>query len=43
MQKYPIVEVVWIDAEEKGEVGWNDLKAMWPTGSIPNIPRQWQL
>ena len=23
--------------------GWNDLKAMWPTGSIPNIPRQWQL
>lgn len=27
MQKYPIVEVVWIDAEEKGEIGWNDLKA----------------
>ena len=23
--------------------GWNDLKAMWPTGSIPNIPPQWQL
>ena len=27
MRKYPIVEVVWIDAEEKGDVGWNDLKA----------------
>ena len=27
MQKYPIVEVVWIDAEEKGEIGWNDLKS----------------
>ena len=23
---YDIVEVVWIDAEEHGEVGWNDLK-----------------
>ena len=23
---YPIVEVQWVDAEEHGEVGWNDLK-----------------
>ena len=23
---YPMVEVLWIDAEEHGEVGWNDLK-----------------
>ena len=22
--------------------GWNDLKAMWPTGSIQNVPRQWR-
>jgi hypothetical protein len=26
--KYPLVEVVWVDAEEQGEVGWNDLKEM---------------
>lgn len=26
--KYTIVEVIWVDAEEHGEVGWNDLKAM---------------
>jgi len=25
---YILVEVVWMDAEEYGEVGWNDLKAM---------------
>ena len=25
--KYKIVEVRWVDAEEHGEVGWNDLKA----------------
>ena len=25
---YRLVEVLWIDAEEYGEVGWNDLKAM---------------
>ena len=25
---YRLVEVIWIDAEEYGEVGWNDLKAM---------------
>ena len=24
---YNIVEVVWIDAEEHGEIGWNDIKA----------------
>ena len=26
--KYKIVEVTWVDAEEHGDVGWNDLKAM---------------
>lgn len=25
---YPIVEVIWIDAEEIGDVGWNDKKDM---------------
>ena len=25
---YTLVEVIWVDAEEYGEVGWNDLKAM---------------
>jgi len=24
----PVVEVVWVDAEEKGDIGWNDLKEM---------------
>ena len=23
---YPRVEVVWVDAQEQGEIGWNDLK-----------------
>jgi len=23
---YSIVEIIWIDAEEYGDVGWNDLK-----------------
>ena len=23
---YPRVEVVWVDAQELGEIGWNDLK-----------------
>ena len=23
---YPRVEVIWIDAEERGEVGWNNFK-----------------
>ncbi len=27
-RSYPIVEVVWVDAEEKGEVGWNDIKEL---------------
>lgn len=27
-KEYPIVEVMWVDAEEKGEVGWNDIKEM---------------
>jgi hypothetical protein len=26
-KEYNIVEVIWIDAEEFGEVGWNNLKA----------------
>ena len=26
VKEYPIAEVVWKDAEEKGETGWNDLK-----------------
>ena len=25
-KQYDIVEVLWVDAEEHGEVGWNDLK-----------------
>ena len=25
-KSYPKVEVVWVDAEERGDVGWNDLK-----------------
>ena len=25
-KQYPIVEVTWLDAEEKGDVGWNDIK-----------------
>lgn len=25
--QYDIVEVVWIDAEEHGEIGWNNLKS----------------
>ena len=28
MDSYPIVEVVWLDAEEHGEVGWNDTAKM---------------
>ena len=27
-KNYPIVEVIWYDAEEYGDVGWNDLKVM---------------
>ena len=25
---YPLVEVIWIDAEEYGEVGWNNIKEL---------------
>ncbi len=25
---YRLIEVIWVDAEEYGEIGWNDLKAM---------------
>ncbi len=25
---YPIVEVIWIDAIEHGDIGWNDLSEM---------------
>jgi len=25
---YRLVEVTWVDAEEYGEIGWNDLKSM---------------
>ena len=27
-KNYDIVLVEWVDAEEKGEVGWNDIKEM---------------
>jgi hypothetical protein len=27
-KNYDIVEVMWSDAEEKGDVGWNDIKEM---------------
>ena len=23
---YPRVEVIWVDAQERGEIGWNNLK-----------------
>jgi len=26
INNYNIVEVVWLDAEEHGEIGWNDIK-----------------
>ena len=25
---YRLVEVVWVDAEEYGEIGWNDIRSM---------------
>jgi len=28
MADYPLVEVTWVDAEEVGQVGWNDLEEM---------------
>ena len=27
-KEYQIVEVLWSDAEEKGDTGWNDIKEM---------------
>ena len=27
-KQYDIVEVIWIDAEEFGDTGWNDMKEM---------------
>jgi len=27
INNYNIVEVIWLDAEEHGEIGWNDIKA----------------
>ena len=27
INNYNIIEVVWLDAEEHGEIGWNDIKA----------------
>ena len=26
--EYKLVEVVWVDAEEHGDIGWNSLKSM---------------
>ena len=26
VKRYPKVEVIWVDAEERGEVGWNNLE-----------------
>tara|TARA_Y100000310_G_scaffold301371_1_gene337819 strand:+ start:190 stop:453 length:264 start_codon:yes stop_codon:yes gene_type:complete len=39
---YPKIEVIWADAEEQGEVGWNNLKkqlkyAKKPCPTIKNI------
>jgi len=28
VKNYKLVEVIWVDAEEHGEIGWNELKAM---------------
>ena len=32
---YRIVEVTWVDAEEVGEVGWNDLKSQLKSAKKP--------
>jgi len=34
-ESLPIVEVVWIDAEEHGYAGWNDLKEMMKKAKKP--------
>jgi len=33
--KYDMVEVVWIDAEEHGEIGWNNLKSQLKYAKTP--------
>ena len=33
--QWPIVEVIWRDAEEVGEVGWNELKAQMKCAKTP--------
>ena len=35
MPEYPIVEVIWVDAEEVGQVGWNDLDEMLEEAAKP--------
>lgn len=35
MHDFPLVEVTWIDAEEIGQVGWNDLDEMIDEASKP--------
>ena len=35
MPDYPLVEVTWIDAEEIGSVGWNDLEEMVEAAAQP--------
>tara|TARA_R100001082_G_C4252160_1_gene111899 strand:- start:29 stop:316 length:288 start_codon:yes stop_codon:yes gene_type:complete len=35
---YDIVEVVWIDAEEHGDVGWNDIKEQLRYAKLPCPP-----
>jgi hypothetical protein len=34
-KEYPIVEVIWHDAEEFGEVGWNDIKGVLAHAKVP--------
>ena len=34
-KNYPIVEVLWTDAEEIGDVGWNDLKEQLKSAKKP--------
>jgi len=34
-KKYDIVEIIWIDAEELGDVGWNDMKEMMKQAKKP--------
>lgn len=32
---YPLVEVIWVDAEEVGEIGWNNLEDMLEAAALP--------